>query len=459
MSPEESPRLSACRSNFPSVPNFVRRLRFDELPIDVVAQVRRCLLDLIGVAVAGSRTDGSQLACRHAAAHMRGSDGQPRILLDGRRASPAGAAFAGAAMLDSFDAHDGHVLVKGHVGVATLPALLAFVDSGLACDGREFVTCMVVGYEVGTRAGIAMHSTVADYHCSGSWNCLASAAVGSRLLGATEEQIRHAFGIAEYWGTRGQMMRVCDSPSMVKDGSSWGAHAGVTAALLARDGFTGAPAITVERDDVATIWSDLGTRWRIREQYFKPYPVCRWAQPAIEAALSLQRRERFTARDVAKITIESFHEAVVLGAACAIPQDTDQAQYSLTYPVAAALVFGRLGAPEIAMPSLADPDVHRLLLSMELVESDEFSRRFPAERWARVRIALHDGRSLTSSPAIARGNPENPLTDDEIRGKYRSFAEPVLGKERTLRIERAVDDLIDDPSAQRTLLGALLEAA
>ena len=103
---------------------------------------------------------------------------------------------------------------------------------------------------------------------------------------------------------------------MLKDGSGWGAHVGVTAALLARDGFTGAPALTVEGDAADACWHDLGTRWRIREQYFKPYPVCRWAQPAIEAALSLQRTHDFDADDVAAIAIESFREAIDLGSQC-----------------------------------------------------------------------------------------------------------------------------------------------
>ena len=108
---------------------------------------------------------------------------------------------------------------------------------------------------------------------------------------------------------------------MVKDGSGWGAHVGVTAALLARDGFTGAPALTVERDDASCLWRDLGMRWRIREQYFKAYPVCRWAQPAVEAALALQRTHGFAADDVTEVTIESFREAIALGSACAIAAD------------------------------------------------------------------------------------------------------------------------------------------
>ena len=438
--------------------SFVGELRFADLPVDVLTQAERCLLDLIGVAAAGSRTSSAAMVSAYAATQMRSQDNEARILLDGRRASPAGAAFAGATTIDAFDAHDGHVLTKGHAGVAIVPALLAYVDSGALCNGREFLTCLVLGYEIATRAGIALHATVPDYHCSGAWNSLACAAIGARLLGLDGKQLRHALGIAEYWGPRGQIARVCDSPSMLKDGSGWGANVGVTAALLARDGFTGAPALTIERGDAASFWADLGTRWRIREQYFKAYPVCRWAQPAVEAAFALQRAHDIAADDIAAIAIESFAEALGLSSACAIPQTTDDVQYSLPYPVAAALVFGRLGADEVALPKLADSRVRRLLGVTSLTEDAGFSSRFPAERWARVCLTLRDGRTLTSEPARARGNPENPHTDDELRDKYRALAEPVLGARRTARIEQAVGALARDSAALPALIDELLHA-
>ena len=442
---------------FEDVPAFVRELAFADLPADVAAQARRCLLDLIGVAAAGSRTSAAQIANHYSATQLRSSEMEARMLFSGQRASAAGAAFAGATTIDAFDAHDGHVLIKGHAGVVVLPTLLAMVDAGAACDAREFIAALVLGYEVATRAGIALHADAVETHCSGSWNAIACAAIAARLLGLGNGPIRHALGIAEYFGPRGQLARVCDSPSMVKDGSGWGAHAGVTAALLARAGFTGAPAVTVERDDATTYWNDLGSRWRIREQYFKAYPVCRWAQPAIEAALRVQGAANFSADDIEEIAIETFAEAVALGAGCAIPNATDEAQYSLPHPVAAALVFGQVGAEEIELPRLADPRIRRLLAATKVIEDAEFSSRFPAERWARVRITLEDGRMLASEPAIARGNPENPLTDDEVRGKYRSLAEPVLGVERAARIERLVDALQVDPAALRPLIDDLLQ--
>ena len=442
---------------------LARELEFDALPDDVVRMALRCLLDLIGVAAAGARTPAAAIVNAYASTQMCGRDREARILFDGRSASLAGAAFAGAATIDAIDAHDGHVLTKGHAGVALLPALLAYIDGGIGerrhIDGREVIACLVLGYELATRAGIALHATTSDYHCSGAWNALGCAALGGRLMDFDERRMRDALGIAEYLGPRGQILRVCAQPTMLKDGSASGAHAGVTAALLAREGFTGAPALTVESDEVKTLWSDLGQRWRIREQYFKAYPVCRWAQPAVEAALCLKRAHRFDAQDIVAIGIDSFREAIDLGSQCRMPATTDEAQYSLPFPVAAALIFGRVGPAEIGAPGLSDPRVARLLARFSLTEHDEFSRRFPAERWARVRISLADGRSLVSEPAQARGGPEHPLSDEELGAKYHELADPVLGPRRSSRIAALAAALPGDATALPALIDELLSPA
>ena len=128
------------------VPAFVRQLAFADLPADVVVQAQRCLVDLVGVAAAGSTTQAAAIANTYAATQLCGRDRDARILFDGRRAGIAGAAFAGATTIDALDGHDGHVLTKGHAGVAILPALLALVDRGTdgevraAVDGRELLT-------------------------------------------------------------------------------------------------------------------------------------------------------------------------------------------------------------------------------------------------------------------------------------------------------------------------------
>jgi 2-methylcitrate dehydratase PrpD len=421
---------------------FIHHTRHGQLPAPVLAQARRCVLDLLGVAAAGSQSRLSSIIRRHAAEHFGAGESSARMLFDGRRVSPVGAALAGGMTIDSFDAHDGHVLTKGHVGVAVLPSVLAFADALKTMDGQEFLTQIVIGYEIATRAGLALHASASDYHTSGAWNTIACAALGARNLQLGPQPTREALGIAEYHGPRSQMMRCIDHPTMVKDGSGWGAMAGVSAAYLAAEGFTGAPALTLEAAELAPLWADLGERWLILDQYFKPYPVCRWAQPAVEAAMALARAHRLTPAAIQGVEVWSFHEACRL--ATRLPATTEQAQYSLPFSVASALRHGTLGAAELSDAALNDVLTQGLSASMVLHENKLYNDRFPAERWAHVRVTLLDGRVLDSEPAIARGNPENALSDAEIDHKFHAFSTPVFGQTRANEIAAALAQ-IDQP--------------
>lgn len=431
-------------------PEFLHNVSFDDIPAAAVHQARLCLLDLIGVAAAGRKTDLSAIAHRHATRYIASGDGLGvRLLFDGRRASPEGAAFAGAATIDSIDGHDGHRLTKGHAGAAVLPALLAYVDDNGPVTGREFLTCLVLGYEIGTRAGMALHASAGDYHTSGAWNALACAAIGARLMGLDTQRTRHALGIAEYHGPRSPMMRCIEHPTMVKDGSAYGALSGVTAAHLAADGFTGAPAVTVEDSEHASLWRDLGRRWRITEQYLKPYPVCRWAQPAIQAALVLQRKNRVNPNAIQCVRVHTFRQATQL--AVRAPSTTEQAQYSTPFPVAAALMAGELGAEQITGIGLQDPQTLRLARDVELIEDPALDALFPDERWARVDL-LVDDVWLKGTAQTAPGDPENALDATQIARKFYNLATPILGKARCKLIEKSVASIVDDGDALDTLL-------
>ena len=419
--------------------DFVLGLNYSDIPEPTRQFARRCLLDLIGVAAAGSNTPLSQIIRKHAVEHLAAGSRGVNMLFDSRPVSAMGAALAGGMTIDSMDAHDGHKLTKGHVGCGVLPGLLAFTQAEARFDDRKFLTALVIGYELGTRAGIALHSTVDDYHTSGAWVSIAVAALGARTLGLSPQQTREAMGIAEYHGPRSQMMRVIDSPTMLKDGSGWGAMAGVSAAYLAADGFTGAPAITVEDQQLTHLWSDLGERWRIHEQYFKPHPVCRWAQPAVEAALALCRAHSIAASDIDHLEVATFHEARRL--CTPLPENTEQAQYSLPFATAAAIVYGDLGPEQVSGQALQHPEIRRLSASMVITEEEQFNREFPARRLARVSLLTKEGRRYQSYVTEARGDPEAPLDDDEIARKYHHLADPPLGVERAKRIENQVQKL------------------
>ncbi|RTR02427.1 MmgE/PrpD family protein [Halomonas nitroreducens] len=407
-------------------------------------QAKRCLLDLVGVAAGATRTELADHARRFAIGQHGGD--RALLLADGR-ASPTGVALHGAWLIDALDAHDGQVLTKGHAGVALLPGLLALPEAD-ALSGRDFLGLLVLGYEVATRAGIALHATSPDYHTSGAWNALGVAAVAGRVLGLDAPRLHHALGIAEFYGPRSQMMRCIDHPSMLKDGSGWGAMTGVSAALLAQDDFTGAPALTVTAPEVEAVWADLGGRWYLHEQYFKAYPVCRWAQPAVEAVLSLADQVPDAAA-VTRIEIVTFHEGKRLHVVH--PTSTEQAQYSLPWSVACALGRGTLDAE--AVTALDVPALRELAARVEIHEDATFNARFPAERWATARLHLGDGRVLESVPCEARGNPHNPLSDDELSAKFHALADPVLG-ERANTLREVILTLDERPAGE---LQALLQ--
>lgn len=442
---------------------FVRDLRYEDIPADVLAVMRRSLLDTIGVAAIGSSTRMGGIVREFALSHMPASKNGPasRLLFSGHTVSPMGAAMAGAFAIDSIDAHDGYSKVKGHAGSGVFPAVLAVLDDlrrqGKKGSGRDLLVALTIAYEVAYRSGLCMHGTVPDYHTSGAWTALGAAAAGARLLGLDREQIRHALGIAEYHGPRSQMMRCIDHPTMLRDGVGWGSPAGVSAAYMAQLGFTGAPAITTEGAAALPFWNDLGTRWEVNNTHYKAYPVCRWAHPAIDAVRDLMRDNQLTSRDITRARIKTFHYATRLAGHA--PKTVDELTYALAYPFAIMAVYGEIGPRQLQESILEDPEVRRISLATELVDDAHYTRISVDQRWADVTLYLKDGREVQSDACTPRGDPDNPLSDQEISDKFHLLADDVIGAPRARNIEQVLAGVDRDGFDLDTLLRLVFAAA
>ena len=425
-----------------SFSDFVLKTRFEDIPDATIDRVQDLVLDLIGVSAAAVDLEASVIV-REAACRMYGAGegaASARILFDGRKVSRAGAAWAGANQIDSLDAHDGYSLAKGHAGCGLLPGVLAFCE-GQNISGREFLAAMVIGYEIASRAGLALHGTVSDYHTSGAWVSLAVAALGVRLSGGNAEALRQAIGIAEYHGPRSQMMREIDNPTMLHDGSGWGSMVGVVAAELALSGFAGAPAVTVEAKESADYWRDLGDVWLTEQQNIKLYPICRWAHAPIKAALDLRDAHGLTADNIAAVEVHSFHEATRL--ARGVPETTGKAQYSINYPIATALHFGRIGAKEVSPETFSDPVLGGLIDKISVHECDHCNANFPADRLERTVVITNSGERLDSGITRAPGEHTNPVDRAGIIEKFDAFVAPIISEDRTKAIKSAVFALHD----------------
>jgi 2-methylcitrate dehydratase PrpD len=235
---------------------------------------------------------------------------------------------------------------------------------------------------------------------------VACAAVSSHLLGLTHEQIKHALGIAEYHAPNAPMMRDIAHPAMVKHAIPWGAMNGVTSAQLARRGFTGIPSI-LGFEEYEEWVSDIGDRyWMTDWVFYQEWCSCAWGHAACVAALDLVREHAITVPEIEHIRVRAFEEAVLLHQG--IPSTTEEAQFSVVWPLACLLLDGELGPRQILEPRFGDPQVRALVDKIEMVLDPEVDRLYRRAKemdlrmHSAVEITLRDGRVLDSG-IVERG--------------------------------------------------------
>jgi 2-methylcitrate dehydratase PrpD len=394
----------------------VLELRWQDVPQPARRRLAFLLLDFVAVTAAGRRTETAAIAADHAAAESAGD--AATALLDGRPLGCTGAAFANGVLANALDYDDGHRVVKGHPGANVIPAALAVAE---ATDASldELLAAIAVGYEVAIRAGIALHGREVQYHASGAWGGLGAAAAGGRLLGLDSQRLGDALGLAEYHAPIAPIMRSVAAPAMTKDACSWGALVGTTSALLASRGFTALPSVFAE-----SAVADLGERWHVLDMYVKQYPCCRWTQPAIEAALALAATNGLDPAAIERIEIRSF--GAFAGLAHGAPATTEEAQYSLGWPVAVALAHGRFGVEDVEESALADTRSRALSGCTVAVVDPEFERQFPARRLGALTVAAGE-ETLRTDPFEAPGEPDDPRWEEIVTAKLERYALPVLG--------------------------------
>ena len=240
--------------------SFLKEFNYEDIPEVSKDNAARNFLDIIGVSASATKTELSKIIRTHSSefySHNPKTGLPSSIWFDGTKVNAIGASLCNAMTIDALDAHDGQKLTKGHVGCGLIPSLIATMEMEGNNSTKDFLRNLVIGYEIGTRSGISLHKSTSDYHTSGAWISIACAGVVANILKLNNKQMREAFGIAEFYGPRSQMMRCIDYPTMVKDGSGWGAMSGTSAAFLAKSDFTGSPAIIIEDEKLKHIWLSL----------------------------------------------------------------------------------------------------------------------------------------------------------------------------------------------------------
>jgi 2-methylcitrate dehydratase PrpD len=232
------------------------------------------------------------------------------------------------------------------------------------------------------------------------------------------------------------MMKGIETTTMGKDSTGWGCMVAMSSTLVAQQGFTGVRPLFNDTPNAAWI-EGLGREYEILNLYFKPYAACRWAHPAVDGALKICHQEGISTAQIATIRVSTFAEAAALSRE--YPQNTEEAQYNLAFPIAAALLDGEVGPRQVLPPRLFDADLRAMMDRVDVVVEDRFQVEFPAKALADVLIETQDGRSFRSGVMSARWDPASSLpTDDELREKFHWLVEPVVGAKQA----EAIGDLI-----------------
>lgn len=409
---------------------FIHNFGLKNAPESVVIETRRVFLDNLGALLASTQTDASRIIFNYA---VKVYPGTMKLFLDGRGVTSVGAVLAHATSCDALDIHDTHLTSRGHPGAAIIPAALSLIHDHPRISGRGFVEMIIIAYEISLRAG-AVLTEAPEFHTSGAWNCIGAAAMYCRINKLTYEQTRHALGIAEYYGPRSQMMRCIDFPTMVKDGSGWGAFTGYSAAMMAELGFTGAPAILVEtklntktaKSELADrLWRTLGEKWEIEDIDYKSHALCAWSQTAVHGARKLRDKYKLNNRfeEISSIHVESFAEASLM-TQHAEPKTTEEAQYSLPFAIGAALIYGRVAGRETSGDALRNESILRLSRLVKVVEVEDLSKLRP-RIYSRVTITLKNGDTF-KAPATAPEGFEEAPSNDELEKKFREILHGII---------------------------------
>ena len=429
--------------------DFALDTKWNDLPETVQHQSKRALLDNLGVLIAGGITPASRIIHAFVEDQMVGNNPAEActVVSTGKKVSAIGAALANGIAANALDMDDGYNAAKGHPGAALLPVLLASAELATGVNGRDFLAALVVGYELAIRAAMIRHATYTTYHSTGSWGAIGGAAAGGKLLDLDFGQLRCAMGIAEYFAPIAPMMKGIEVVAMTKDSISWGAMVAMSSILLAGKGFTGIDPIFADGPG-PELTKGLGRDWFILDLYHKPYACCFWVQPPIAGALALIKDHDLTPEQITRIRVHSFREATRLS--CAVPRDTEEAQYNLAYGLACAVLKGKVGPSEVTPPAISDPQTLAFMAKVEPVEDQEIQKGYPAKRQAQVEITTTDGRVLDSGVVDARwGVSADRPTDQDLIEKFQLVTGPVLGQTRAQALQDMIWNLEREPRAAR----------
>jgi 2-methylcitrate dehydratase PrpD len=424
--------------------DFVTQTDANDVPSDVLHESTRCLLDHLGLAIAGAGEPAARIARQQCL--MLGGNGQALALGTTQRLRVTDAALVNGIACHALDFDDTHVPTILHPTTPLYAAGTALAEHR-GSRGIDMLAAHALGYELSARASNALYPEHYDagWHMTGTTGVLASAAVAIRLLGLAGVPATHCLSIAatQAAGHREQF------GTMTKPfHAGHAAQSGVWAGLLAAGGFTGAPdplqgrramfAVMSSASSRADLVDGLGERWQIFDNGVKPYACGVVIHPAIDAVRDLAVRRGLAADQIESIRLR-VHPLVRELTGKTDPRTGLEGKFSVTFACAIALLEGGASEVQFSDEAVVRPDVRALMARIEVVPDTDV----PHTQAGATAITTH-GTDVQTWVDHARGTPGNRLTDDELRDKFHSLVDDALGKDQAERLADATFALAEN---------------
>jgi 2-methylcitrate dehydratase PrpD len=420
----------------------------------VEREAHRTFLNWVGCAIGAS--GHPTVAAALAAMQELAPSAQASLLGRGERVDMASAALINGISSHTFDFDDTHLKTIIHPAGPVASAALALGEH-MGCSGRELIDALVVGIDVACRVGNAIYPDHYDrgWHITGSTGMLGAAAACARLLGLDAARTTMALGIAASQPT-GVREQFGSMTKPLHPGAA--ARAGLTAALMAKHGFTSSPrAIEAPRGLMQTysakydwreITEELGERFEISFNSYKPFACGIVIHPSIDGCVQLRNHHALRVDDIARIALK-VHPLVLELTGKRTPRTGLEAKFSVYHACAAGLMFGQAGEPEFEDDIVLRPDVIALRDRIDATVDTAI-----AEDAADVTVTLADGRSHHLFVPHAIGSLERPMSDADLARKFHGLVDPVLGTERADALLGMLDSIAEAPNLHQLVTTA-----
>jgi 2-methylcitrate dehydratase PrpD len=404
--------------------DFVKGLSFADLDRDTVSVTKKCIIDWLGCVLGGSSTPAAGII--ESVVSDMGGKKQATLIGDFERATALQASMVNAYNCHILEMDDVHKSSIVHPAAPVISSVFALGEY-LGSSGKELIEAIVAGYDVMIRIGEAVtpsHYTI--WHSTATCGTFGAAAATAKLLDLNEIQTLYSIGNA---GSQAAgLWEFASDKAMTKYlHCGKAAYNGFLSSLMSKKGFTGATRI-LEGDrgffkayskekDFEKSFEDMGDNYRINQTVYKPYASCRHTHGPINGILEIMQSNDISYQEVERVDVETYDTVLKLAG------NTDfstppAARFSISYCLACALIFGKVGVGQFDEEVLKDPRIPEVIARINVQTTEEMNSLYPGKWASKVLLKTKKGDKFNTFVEYPKGDPENTLDEKEIKNKF-----------------------------------------